>query len=58
MDSGLLTDFVGSDSINLFVTFDRNNLGAVCVNGMIAAFPEQMKAIFHSQGVEKPRLRP
>jgi hypothetical protein len=47
MDSGLLTDFVGSDSINLFVTFDRNNLGAVCVNGMIAAFPEQVKAIFH-----------
>jgi hypothetical protein len=28
------------------------------LNGMIAAFPEQMKAIFHSQGVEKPRLRP
>ena len=53
MDSGLLTDFVSSDSINLFVTFDRNNFGTVCVNGMIAAFPEQVNAIFHqmSDGV-------
>ena len=46
-DAGLLADFVGSDSIYLFVTFDRYYLGAVRINGVVAAFPEQVKVVFH-----------
>lgn len=45
-DTGLLADFVGRDSIKLFVTLDRNHLGAICIDGMVAAFSQQVEAIF------------
>jgi hypothetical protein len=45
-DTGLLADLVGSYSINPLVPFDGNDLGAVCVYGMVTALPEQMEAAF------------
>jgi len=45
MDTSLLADLIGSNSVNFLVSFHWNDLGAICVNGMITAFPEQMKAV-------------
>ena len=45
-DTGLLADFVGRDPIELFVALDRNYLDAICIDGMVAAFSQQVEAIF------------
>ena len=42
----MLADFVGRDPIDLFVALDRNYLDAICIDGMVAAFSQQVEAIF------------
>jgi len=37
--TGLLTEFVGGDPIELFVAIDGNDLVTVGVNGVIGSFP-------------------
>ena len=45
-DAGLLADFVGRDSIELPVAFDRDHPDAVGVDGVVCTLPEEMEAIF------------
>ena len=45
-DTGLLADLVGSYSINFCVPFDWNDLGAVCVYGMVTSLPQEVEAAF------------
>ena len=45
MDSGLLADLVCRDPIKMFVAFDRNYLRAVCINGVVGTFPEEIEAV-------------
>lgn len=45
-EASLLADFVSRDSVKLPVAFDRNDLDVIGVNGMVAAFPEEMEAVF------------
>ena len=44
-EARLLADFVSRNSVKLFVAFDRDYLGAICGNGVIAALPEHVEAI-------------
>jgi hypothetical protein len=43
--SGLFADFVGGDAVKKVVAFYRDGLEVVGLYGMIAAFPEQVKAV-------------
>jgi hypothetical protein len=45
-NTSLFADLVGGYSINFSVSFDWNNLGAVCVYGMVASLPQEAKAAF------------
>jgi hypothetical protein len=44
--AGLFADFVGGDAVQEFMAFYRNGLEVAGINGVIATFPEQVKAIF------------
>jgi hypothetical protein len=41
----LLTDFVGGNAIKLFVAFDGNYFGTVCVDGVVGTFSQQIEII-------------
>ena len=42
----LLANLVGGDSINFCVPFDRNDLDAVCVYGVVTSLAQEAKAAF------------
>jgi hypothetical protein len=44
--TGLLADFIGSDSVKLFVPFGRNHLITVCVNSVFSTFSQKAEAVF------------
>ena len=44
-NTGLLTEFVGGDPIELFVTLDGNDLVTVGVNGVIGSFPQEIETM-------------
>ena len=46
MKAGLFAEFVGGDSIELPVPFDRNYFLAICVNGMLTTLSEQIESVF------------
>ncbi len=45
LDAGLFAEFIGGNSIHLFVSLDRNNLRSIRVNGMVGTFSEQIETM-------------
>ena len=45
LDTGLLADLVGGNPVKLLVAFDRNYFGAVCINGVVCTFSQQIETI-------------
>ena len=45
LDASLLADFVGGNPIKLFVAFDGNYFGTICVDGVVGAFSQQIEII-------------
>ena len=44
-NSGLLTEFVGGDAIELPMALDGNDLSSVGVDGVIRTFPEEIETM-------------
>lgn len=42
----MLADFVGGDAVQKFMAFYRDGFKTVSKNGMLAPFPEKIKAVF------------
>ena len=40
LDTSLLADFVGSNPIKLFVAFDGNYFGTICVDRVVGTFSQ------------------
>ena len=45
LDAGLFAEFVGGNSIDLFVSFDWNDLRSIRVNGMIGTLSEEIETM-------------
>ena len=45
LDTGLLADLVGSNPIKLFVAFDGNYFGAICVDRVVGTFSQQIETL-------------
>ncbi len=43
--ASLLADFVGGNPIKLFVAFNGNYFGTICVDGVVGTFSKQMEII-------------
>jgi hypothetical protein len=42
----LLTKLICCDAVELPMSLDRNNLGSVCINGVVRAFTKQVETPF------------
>jgi hypothetical protein len=45
MDASLLADFIGGNPIKLFVPFDGNHSGTICVDRVVGTFSQQIKSV-------------
>jgi len=41
----LLADFIGGNAIKLFVAFNRNYFGTICVDGVVGTLSQQIEII-------------